>query len=75
LGVVINNLSKGKTNMAESKSNKGGVGQIAPGEKFEGHGDNTQPAGIQSPATFAPLATEPTAVNQKSESGRKGKVE
>ena len=40
----------------------------------EGHGDNTQPAGIQSPATFVPLATEPTSVNQKTESGKKGEV-
>jgi len=50
-------------------------GTTAPGQDFEGHGDKTQPAGIQSPATFAPLATEPTSVNQKSESGKKGKVE
>jgi hypothetical protein len=59
--------------MAEGKD-KGGVGEIVPGQKFEGHGDNTQPAGIISPATFAPLAGEPTSVNQKTESGRKGKV-
>lgn len=50
-------------------------GQIVPGQKYEGHGDSTQPAGIQSPATFAPLATEPSSANQKSESGKKGKVE
>jgi hypothetical protein len=42
---------------------------------FEGHGDNTQPAGIQSPATFVPLSTTPDSANQKSESGKKGKVE
>jgi hypothetical protein len=58
-----------------SGTNKGGVGEIVPGQEMEGHGDKTQPAGIQSPATFVPLATEPTAVNQKSESGKKGKVE
>jgi|GEM_PF-3089528 hypothetical protein len=52
--------------MAEEKKEAGG--------KFEGHGDNTQPAGIQSPGTFVPLATEPTSANQKSESGKKGKV-
>jgi hypothetical protein len=44
------------------------------GKAYEGHGDDTQPAGIQSPATFVPLATEPTSANQKSESGKKGKV-
>jgi hypothetical protein len=44
-------------------------------EAFEGHGDNTQPAGIQSPGTFVPLSTDPNSVNQKSESGKKGKVE
>lgn len=55
--------------MAEDMKNKSGEGQDR-----EGHGDKTQPAGIQSPATFAPLATEPTSVNQKSDSGRKGKV-
>ena len=53
--------------MADEKKTSGG-GQA------EGHGDNTQPAGIQSPATFAPLATEPTSVNQKTDSGKKGKV-
>ena len=61
--------------MADKGSTKGGVGEIVPGQQMEGHGDSTQPAGIQSPATFAPLATEPTSANQKSESGRKGKVE
>ena len=60
--------------MAESTGSKGGVGEIVPGQKFEGHGDNTQPAGVQSPATFVPLASEPTSANQKSDSGRKGKV-
>lgn len=55
--------------MAEEKKTDSGAGQ-----EREGHGDNTQPAGIQSPATFAPLATEPTSVNQKSDSGKKGKV-
>lgn len=57
--------------MAEEK--KGGTASVQ-GQEREGHGDNTQPAGIQSPATFAPLATEPTSVNQKSDSGKKGKV-
>jgi hypothetical protein len=52
--------------MAEKEKKSGGLA--------EGHGDNTQPAGIQSPATFVPLATEPTSANQKSESGKKGKV-
>jgi hypothetical protein len=47
----------------------------APGQQYEGHGDDTQPAGILSPATFVPLAAEPTSVNQKSVSGKKGKVE
>jgi hypothetical protein len=56
-----------------TKEAKGGT-EIVPGQKFEGHGDSTQPAGIQSPATFVPLANEPISVNQKSESGRKGKV-
>jgi hypothetical protein len=52
--------------MAEEKKESG---------KYEGHGDDSPtPAGIQSPATFAPLATEPTSVNQKSESGKKGEV-
>jgi hypothetical protein len=59
--------------MAESKGNKGGVGEIVPGQQMEGHGDNTQPAGIQSPATFAPLSQEPKGVNSKTETGRKGK--
>ena len=53
---------------------KENTGVEVSNEKYEGHGDNTQPAGIQSPATFAPLATEPTSANQKSESGKKGKV-
>jgi hypothetical protein len=47
--------------------------EIVPGQIYEGHGDNTQPAGIQSPATFAPLSQEPKSVNQKTESGKKGK--
>jgi hypothetical protein len=47
--------------------------EIVPGQEFEGHGDNTQPAGIQSPATFAPLSQEPKGVNAKTETGRKGK--
>ena len=55
--------------MADEKKTQAGEGQAR-----EGHGDSTQPAGIQSPATFAPLATEPTSVNQKSDSGKKGKV-
>jgi hypothetical protein len=54
--------------MAEEKTTK------TEGMEREGHGDKTQPAGIQSPATFVPLATEPTSANQKSESGKKGKV-
>ena len=52
--------------MAEEKKESG---------QFEGHGEpSTVPAGIQSPGTFVPLATEPTSVNQKSESGKKGEV-
>lgn len=46
---------------------------VVEGQEFEGHGDKTQPAGIISPATFAPLATEPEAVNVKTEPGKKGK--
>lgn len=42
-------------------------------KKAEGHGDNTAPAGIDSPGTFAPLASEPSSSNQKSETGKKGK--
>jgi hypothetical protein len=42
-------------------------------KKAEGHGDNTAPAGIDSPGTFAPLASEPSSANQKSEQGKKGK--
>ena len=58
--------------MAEKKS---GDNVILEGQVFEGHGDKTQPAGIQSPATFVPLSTEPTSVNQKSQDlGKKGKV-
>lgn len=49
--------------------NKSGSGQYA-----EGHGDMTQPSGVQSPATFVPLSQEPQSANQKSESGKKGKV-
>lgn len=45
------------------------------GQEREGHGDKTQPAGIQSPATFAPLATEPISVNQKTDLGKKGKTD
>ena len=58
----------------ESGLNKTAVGPTVPGQTDEGHGDNTQPAGIQSPSTFVPLATEPTSVNQKSDSGKAGKV-
>ena len=57
--------------MAEKK----GTTTIVEGQKFEGHGDNTQPAGVQSPATFVPLAQEATSVNQKSpDLGKKGKI-
>ncbi len=39
----------------------------------EGHGDNTAPAGIQSPATFIPLSPTPSSVNSKSgDLGHKG---
>ena len=39
----------------------------------DGHGDNTAPAGIQSPATFIPLSPTPSNVNQKSSDlGHKG---
>lgn len=31
----------------------------------EGHGDNTAPAGIQSPATFVPLSPTPSSANSK----------
>lgn len=47
---------------------------VVEGQKREGHGDATQPAGIQSPATFAPLSQEPQSANQKTEAGKKGKV-
>jgi hypothetical protein len=57
--------------MAEAKKDKGNV--ILEGQDYEGHGDKSQPAGIQSPATFAPLAGEPSSVNQKTEPGKKGK--
>ena len=43
------------------------------GQDLEGHGDKTQPAGIQSPATFVPLSKEAASVNQKTEAGKKGK--
>jgi len=46
---------------------------VVEGQEIEGHGDKTQPAGIESPATFAPLATEPISVNTKNETGKKGK--
>lgn len=38
----------------------------------ESHGDNTAPAGIDSPATYTPLATNTSSVNTKTEEGRKG---
>jgi hypothetical protein len=39
----------------------------------EGHGDNTAPAGIESPATFIPLSPTPSSVNNKSaDLGSKG---
>lgn len=56
-----------------AEKDKGGVGEIVPGQKMEGHGDSTQPAGIISPATFVPLSQEPRGVNSKTETGRKGK--
>lgn len=55
--------------MAEKKEGS----EIVPGQTYEGHGDSTQPAGVQSPATFAPLSQEPKSVNQKTDAGRKGK--
>jgi hypothetical protein len=55
--------------MAEKKETT----TVVEGQKMEGHGDSTQPAGIQSPATFAPLSHEPQSANQKSEAGKKGK--
>ena len=39
---------------------------IVKTREAEGHGDNTQPSGIQSPATFIPLSPTPSSVNQKS---------
>lgn len=48
-------------------------GKPIEGQEIEGHGDKTQPAGIESPATFAPLATEAVSVNVKSDAGKKGK--
>lgn len=56
--------------MAEKKES-GGV--RLEGQEFEGHGDKTQPAGIQSPATFAPLSGTPESVNTKTDLGKKGK--
>lgn len=39
----------------------------------EGHGDNTAPAGIQSPATFIPLSPTPSSANSKtSDIGHRG---
>ena len=38
----------------------------AKSREAEGHGDNTQPAGFQSPATFIPLSPTPSSVNSKS---------
>lgn len=46
---------------------------VMEGQELEGHGDKTQPAGIDSPATFAPLAKEPSSANTKTEAGKKGK--
>jgi hypothetical protein len=41
--------------------------------KAEGHGDNTAPAGIQSPATYIPLSPTPSSVNSKtSDLGHRG---
>jgi hypothetical protein len=57
--------------MAEDMKKMGGKKSGAD----ESHGDNTAPAGIDSPATFTPLATETSSVNQKTETGRKGPVE
>jgi hypothetical protein len=54
--------------MPEEKSTGKGEGQ-----EREGHGDKTQPAGIQSPATFVPLAKEASSVNQKTDFGRTAK--
>lgn len=53
--------------MAEKDEGKG------QGQEREGHGDKTQPSGIQSPATFVPLSKEPQSVNQKTDFGRTGK--
>jgi len=54
--------------MAEDKNT------VVQGQDYEGHGDKTQPAGIQSPGTFVPLSGTPDSVNQKTDSGKKGKV-
>jgi hypothetical protein len=40
--------------------------QITKTKEAEGHGDNTAPAGIISPATFIPLSPTPSSVNSKS---------
>jgi hypothetical protein len=50
-----------------------GTSPIVEGQEMEGHGDKTQPAGIQSPATFVPLNQEPKSVNQKTDAGKRGK--
>jgi hypothetical protein len=61
--------------MAKKDAGAGG-NVILEGQDYEGHGDKTQPAGIQSPATFAPLATEAKSANVKTpDLGKKGKVE
>lgn len=57
--------------MADEKSDSTGKGD---GQDREGHGDKTAPAGIVSPATYAPLSQEPVSTNQKTEIGRKGRI-
>jgi hypothetical protein len=44
------------------------------GQIYEGHGDKTQPAGCESPATFIPLSKEPVSTNQKTDLGRTGRI-
>lgn len=51
-----------------SKPNK----MVVKTREAEGHGDNTAPAGIQSPATFIPLSQTPSSVNNKTDIGRAG---
>lgn len=47
-------------------ASKADFGKTSKTKEALGHGDNTAPAGIQSPATFIPLSPTPSSVNSKS---------